>query len=339
MSTKSLVAALDLKIPEILTGGSRSVSEVADLAGARADRFRQIMRTLSNNGVFTYDAGTDALANNATSLLLLSDHWTQWRNWVELYGNEFYEMACGIPASLKKDAVRCPAQIHFNTDDTMFKYFTDQGWMPKFFKTLSGGAIAQAPGILEDYPWQEVATETILDLGGGSGGLVALLLRKFPEMRGGVLDLPQSIELCHANFSTPDGQYRDVGPRVAGFLIAGSFLEEVPSFKVYTMKWCLHDWADEDVLVILKNIRRAITKGPRSRLVVLESVLKNGHSGRMSRYGDMNMMVAVGGRERDEQDWRALAARSGWTLTEIRSLRNAWPCAIELRPDHGWTEK
>jgi hypothetical protein len=334
MDTKALCAAVELNIPDILVEGPKSFSDLAEASGARPDRFRQIMRVLVNNGIFAYDPKADSYENNATSSLLMSDHWTQWRNWVELYGNEFYDMARGIPASLKKDAVRCPAQINFDTDDSMFKYFTEQGWMPKFFKTLSGGAIAQAPGILEDYPWEEIEDETVLDLGGGSGGLIALLLRKHELMKGGILDLPKSIELARANFHGTDGQYADVGARLdAENLISGDFMKEVPPFKVYTMKWCLHDWADEDAIVILKNIRRAIIKSPQSRLVILESVLKDGHVGRMSRYADLNMMVAVGGRERDEQQWRDLASRSGWNVGRICALRNAWPCAIEFLPD------
>lgn len=334
MNTKALAAAVDLKIPDLLENGPKTVLSLAEEAGAQPVRFRQIMRTLTNNGIFTYDPESDCYLNNATSTLLTANHWTQWRNWVEVYGNEFYDMARGLPESLKEGVSRCPAQINFDTDDSMFKYFTDQGWMPKFFKTLNGGAIAQAPGILEDYPWQEVADHTVLDLGGGGGGLIALLLRKHPHMKGAVLDFPISIELCRANFHAPDGRYTDVGFQIPDEnLIIGNFMDEVPSFEIYTMKWCLHDWSDEDAVVILKNIRRAIKNTPHSRLVILESVLKDGHMGRMARYGDLNMMIAVGGRERDEQQWRNLASQSGWRLERICVLRNAWPCAIDFRPE------
>ncbi|KAF2179237.1 putative O-methyltransferase [Zopfia rhizophila CBS 207.26] len=337
-NTKSLVAAVELNIPDILRDGPKSLSILAAACNARPDRLRQVMRALHNNGIFSYDAATDSYENNPCSTLLLSDHWTQWRNWVDLYGNEFYDMARGIPLSLQKDAVRSPAQINFDTDDSMFKYFTDQGWVPKFHKTLSGGAIAQAPGILEDYPWHEVADTTILDVGGGGGGLIALLLRKHPNMKGGILDLSRVINQAKINFHTSDGQYTDVGKQLPmENLIAGDFMAEVPSFEVYTMKWCLHDWDDEKASIILKNIRRAIKMGDKSRLVILESALKDGHMGRMSRYGDINMMVAVSGKERDEKQWRALASETGWNLRKIYPLRNAWPCAIEFIP--AWEEQ
>lgn len=333
MNTKALCTAVEMGIPDILNPGPKTLPELARECNARPDRLRQIMRVLHNNSIFTYDAESDRYSNNHTSTLLTSDHWTQWRNWVELYGNEFYDMARGIPASCKKDAVRSPAQINYDTDDSMFKYFSDQGWVPKFHKTLSGGAIAQAPGILQDYPWEEVAESTIVDVGGGGGGLIALLLRGHETMKGSIFDIPKVIEQAKSNFHDPKGRYADVGDRIPPEnLIAGDFFQEVPPSDVYIMKWCLHDWDDEKASIILKNIRKALRKSPRSRLVVLESVLRDGHMGRMSRYGDLNMMVAVGGREREEKQWKKLASETGWELRKIYPLRNAWPCAIEFIP-------
>jgi len=245
-------------------------------------------------------------------------------------------MARGLPEACRQGAGRTAAQVNYGTDDSMFKYFTDRGWVEKFHRTLSGGAIAQAPGILADYPWEEVADMEVLDVGGGGGGLMALLLRKYENMRGAILDLDKVIGQAKANFHGEGGDYADVGDRIPERnLIAGNFMESVPSFEVYTMKWTIHDWDDEKSGTILRNVRRAIKKGIRSRLVILESVLKDGYMGRMSRYGDLNMMVAVGGQERDESQWSTLASETGWELRKIYQLRNAWPCAIELVPVWG----
>ncbi|KAI0176006.1 S-adenosyl-L-methionine-dependent methyltransferase [Hypoxylon sp. FL1284] len=331
MSTKALVAAVELNVPDILRCGAKRLPELAVACDARADRLGQVMRTLRNNGIFAYDPESGTYQNNATSTLLLSDHWTQWRNWVELYGNEFYDMARGIPASCKHDATRSPAQINFDTDDSMFKYFDDRGWTPKFHKTLSGGATAQAPGILADYPWEEVTNSTVMDVGGGGGGLIALLLRGHETMKGALFETPRAIEQARANFHDPKGQYSDVAAQISPEnLVAGDFFHIVPENDVYTMKWCLHDWDDDKARVILKNIRASLRKSAVSRLVILESVIRDGHMGRMSRYGDLNMMVAVSGKERGEDEWRKLADETGWTLRRIYPLRNAWPSAIEF---------
>lgn len=226
-----------------------------------------------------------------------------------------------------------PAQINFDTDLDMFRYFTHQGWLPRLHLTLGGGAIAQAPGILEDYPWQEIGDRTFLDIGGGTGGLVALVLRKHLGIQAGILDLPEVIDYARTNFHSSNGQYLDVGDRVSEkSLIAGDFLVEIPRFEIYTMKWCLHDWDDSKAMKILSNIRTAIIKGEKSRLVIFESMLTDGRMGRLSRYGDITMMVSAKGQERDEARWRFLAEQTGWKVSKIYPLRNSWPCAIEFVP-------
>jgi hypothetical protein len=331
---------VELNIPDILRSGPKSLHDLAKESKAHPQRLRQVLRTLHNNGIFSYNASTDSYSNNSTSTLLLSDHWTQWRNWVDLYGNEFFDIARGIPESCRQETSRMAAQVNYNTDKDMFTYFTEQGWLPRLHKTLSGGATAQAPGILEDYSWEEIKDELIIDIGGGGGGLIALLLRKHTSMRGGILDLEKVIDHAKKSFHAPDGEYFDVGDRVSSLdLIVGDFLVDVPPNEVYTMKWCLHDWDDSKALKVMSNIRKAIIKGPKSRLIILESILTEGRSGRLSRYADLIMMVSANGQERTEAQWESLAKQTGWRIKKTYLLRNAWPCAIELLPVWEHTEK
>lgn len=341
LCSKSLVAAVSLKIPDILssssgesgTGTGMTVASLAEAARAREDRLRPVMRLLYNNGIFTYDAQSDSYANNSRSELLRSDHWTQWHTWVDLYATEFYDMARGIPDSLLQGATRTAAQINYDTDDSIFAYFEKRGWVPRVHRAFGASQVAQAPGILADYPWHEVADKTVLDIGGGGGGLVASLLRAHPGMRGGLLDLPAVVEHARPSFHAPGGRFADVGLRVApADLVAGDFLAgPVPRREVYVIKWCLHNWLDPEAVRILRNIREAMIPGEQSRLVVLDAVLRDGAMGRLAQYGDVQMLMTARGKERTADDWQRLADASGWTIRGYYTLRNAWVSAIEMR--------
>lgn len=171
-----------------------------------------------------------------------------------------------------------------------------------------------------------------MDIGGGGGAFLANLLREHPTMKGGIFDLPHVIEHTRP-FFRPGGQYDDIGERVSDpDIVGGDFFKSVPRCAVYTMKWCLHDWKETQALAILKTIRSNIVLGPKSRLIVLESILADGHSERLSQYGDINMFMTINGQERTEEQWNALAGLSGWKIERIYSLRRAWVKAMDFRP-------
>ncbi|KAI4641281.1 hypothetical protein J4E93_008160 [Alternaria ventricosa] len=331
---KCLVAAVDLRIADALeTSGPTTIDSLAGTCSARSDRLAQVLRVLISNGIFAFDKTSKTYTNNATSRLLLSDHWTQWHRWASLYGTQFYDMARGIPSSLRKDAVRSAAQINYDTDLNMFEYFRGQGWVPQLHATLGAGAAAQAPGILADYPWEDFHGETIMDIGGGGGGFIAMLLRAHKALKGGIYDLPHVIEYAKPLFHSNDRQFADVGAQIpVENLIGGDFFESIPPSRIYTIKWTLHDWRDDDARRILRNIEKAIVPGEKSKLIILEEMLDTTRSKRLSRYGDMNMMIAANGVERTRDEWMALADSAGWTITKVYPLRNAWHCAFDLVP-------
>ncbi|KAM0545777.1 hypothetical protein ACHAPJ_011201 [Fusarium lateritium] len=330
--TKCLVAAVDLGIPDQLVDGPKTLNQLAEATNSKPSRLGQILRPLYTKNVFSYNKIDNKYALNHVSRLLLRNHRTQWHNWVTLYGNQFYDIARGIPEAVRESTYRCAAQVNFDTDQDMFAYFESRGWVPQLHKTLGAGAEAMAPGILADYPWHEIGSRTVMDMGGGSGALLASLLRANPEMIGALYDRPAVIDHI-APFFAKGGHFEDLESRVPRKnLIAGNFLEAVPEYEVYTMKWCLHDWDDNTVVNILKNIRAAIVVTEISRLVVLESVLSDTRSGRLSVYGDINMMMTVNGQERTEDKWRMLAEKAGWRTERMYPLRNAWVQAIDLRP-------
>ncbi|KAI1422004.1 S-adenosyl-L-methionine-dependent methyltransferase [Xylaria sp. FL1777] len=330
--SKCLLAAVERGIPDALKQGSMTLADLAKLTHSRNDRLGQILRILCDQGIFTYDDKTRRYSNSPASTLLLSDHWTQWHNWVTLYGTQFYDIARGIPSSTVERSSRTAAQINFDTDTNMFAFFREQEWALQLHRTLGGGATAQLPGILEDYPWYEVADGLVMDIGGGGGDFIAGLLRRYPEMQGGLFDQPHIADHFRSYFES-GAKFHDIKGQVQDHnVVGGDFFESVPRCAVYTMKWCLHDWMDAEALAILKNIRKSIIVGPKSRLIVLESILSNRHSGRLTRYGDINMMMTISGQERTEDDWQNLAKSAGWELSGIWDLRRAWVKAMEFRP-------
>lgn len=152
-----------------------------------------------------------------------------------------------------------------------------------------------------------LGSETVADVGGGSGELAIALLDAYPQMQGIVFDLE------HARSGA---QSRFVDARVTGRcrFVAGSFFESVPpNADVYLLKSVLHNWDDDRASRILALCRASM--GTAARLLIVERVLPQRWS-RSSRHrsagaSDLRMLVGLSGRERTALEFEALLAAVG----------------------------
>ena len=88
----------------------------------------------------------------------------------------------------------------------------------------------------------------------------------------------------------------------------------------YLLGHIIHDWDDAKAGLILDNLRLAMSSG--ARLLVVEYVVTDatGSSAtrrRSAKWLDLHMMVAAGGLERTEAEYRRLFADHGFRLTKV----------------------
>jgi hypothetical protein len=81
------------------------------------------------------------------------------------------------------------------------------------------------------------------------------------------------------------------------------------------MKHIIHDWADEQCVKILKACRKSVNAG--GKLLVVDSVIQPGNDFAPGKFLDIQMLVAVGGRERTEKQFREIFEASGWKLSRV----------------------
>ena len=105
----------------------------------------------------------------------------------------------------------------------------------------------------------------IADIAGGTGALLATILRKQPDSRGILFDQPHVVAAARAILDRAG-----VADRVR--IESGSFFERVPSgADAYVMRRILHDWPDAEAVTILRCCRAAMR--PDARLLLIESVV------------------------------------------------------------------
>src|SRR5512133_3415383 len=99
--------------------------------------------------------------------------------------------------------------------------------------------------------------ETIVDVGGGRGTLLAALLDEYPTVHGVLFDQDHVVAGV------------DLGER--GRVVGGSFFDDVPSGgDAYLLKAIVHDWEDAEAMTILRNCREH-----DATVLVIERVVGN----------------------------------------------------------------
>ncbi|KAK2651051.1 hypothetical protein Ddye_018540 [Dipteronia dyeriana] len=161
--------------------------------------------------------------------------------------------------------------------------------------------------------------QSLVDIGGGTGGAVAEIVKTYPHINGINFDLQHVV----ATAPVYDGVSH----------VGGNMFEAIPNSDAVFMKWVLHDWGDEDCVKILKNCRKAIPeKG--GKLVLVEIVVEEDGSetfGDMDLVYDLLMFVLLNGKERTEQQWKKLLEEGGFPRYKVINIP-AFPSIIEAYP-------
>src|SRR4051812_30166892 len=200
-------------------------------------------------------------------------------------------------------------QLHGHT------WWAELAAVPELEHTFNG-AMARRAGEQAEAVVAHAALDgvgSLVDVGGGRGGMVAAVLREHPRLTAVVADRPEvaaeaTSYLAEAGFGAQaHGEPCDFFTTVPG------------GGDVYTISNVLHDWDDDDCVRILTTVRAAMP--PDARLLVVEKVL--GVEGRPARSArdlallDLHMLVMFGARERTQAEYDALVTAAGFTPTRL----------------------
>jgi hypothetical protein len=142
------------------------------------------------------------------------------------------------------------------------------------------------------------AVKTIVDVGGGTGAMLAGVLRLYPHIRGILVDQPKTVSRSGEIF-----QSFGVSDRIT--TVGQSFFDPLPvGADIYLLRGILNDWPDTEALAILKRCVEAAR--PNGRVVVLKSVSPDDEP-----RGIMIEMVLLGGKRRSLGEFQDLAHQAG----------------------------
>jgi SAM-dependent methyltransferase len=157
-----------------------------------------------------------------------------------------------------------------------------------------------ADDVVRGYAWDQV--KVVVDVGGGTGALLARILSSCPQVRGVLVDLV-------AESDEANRVLRESGVSSRCQAIARNFFDPLPTGgDVYLLRNIVHDWPDQQAAAILRRCGEAA--GEAGRVLVVERVMTAGGDQRELTGMDLRMLTLFGSRERRLEEFHAIATEA-----------------------------
>jgi DNA-binding transcriptional ArsR family regulator len=303
-AAQAITAAADLGIADALAKGPLPVDELASAVNADADAVSRLLRALATRGLFRlrrdgrYELTPlgDCLRSDAevslrglARFLGAPQHREHWSHLTDV-------IRTGRPA------------VPELRGKPMFEYLADEPEFAEVFNAAmtSVSELAIAP-VVAGYDFSRY--DTIVDVGGGHGRLLAAILEAAPLARGVLCDLPHVVAGAPAVLAE-----RGVQDRVK--VVPGSFFDAIyEGGDAYVLKNVIHDWPDDDAVQILGNVRKVADVG--KHVLLVEFVIPGHDREFLGNWGDLEMLLVVGARERTGAQYGRLLDRAGFRMKRV----------------------
>jgi len=302
----ALQAIAQYDIATALSSGPMTADQLASLTdGINPQRLYRALRFLSVVGKYVeLDTESHAFTLTKRGEELLPDH--PGGAHFELMSTGSDEVARLLPDTLRSDV---PSAFFLHTGMTHWQFLQENPDQSRLFdKKMEAILQPVLPFIEENIDGSDY--EEIIDIGGGNGTLLKALRKRYPDLPLRLFDLPDVVknaafDLAERGISMYEGNFSDV--------------DHIPDFDAQTclvMSRVLHDWSDEDAIVILKNLKSKSRKD--TELKVFEMVMREEDLSPAVAVRDMTMMLLYGdARERTLDDFERLFEASGWKVQEV----------------------
>ena len=300
---RALGVVAELGIADLVAGQPRTVEELAAETGTHRESLYRLLRTLAGHGIFAEDdSGHIGLTPRAE--VLQSSHPDSVRDLLSLdWQNIYWDTFRALPEAVRSGEIAFERAF----GQGFFDYLKAH---PKanaiFDKRMARVSLAENAKIVEAYPFGDFSS--IIDIGGGRGGLLVAILEAYPSVSTALYEQAQVLA------DPADLRLAGLLDRVE--LIPGDFFTRAPSgASLYTLKRIIHDWDDARAVEVLRSCRDAMDEN--SRILVIDAVMKPGNESDPNKDMDLGIMALTPGKERTEAEFRTLFEEAGLRLNRI----------------------
>jgi len=301
VAAQAIHAAVKFRIPDLLSSGPKTISELATACDVHEPTLERLLRALTTIEVFVRNPD-GRFGNSPLSEVLRTDHPLSLRSEGMLLPASFMWLPLGELCESVRTGKPAFERLHGQSFFTYLEGHPEDA--ANFNRVMAQEIMWTAPALLRAYDFSQF--KRLVDVGGGQGVFLRHVLAATPNLRGVLYDQPQVVA------EAGDLLKGQVAAQTE--IIGGNFFENVPNGgDAYLLRKVIHDWEDADALKILRNVRRAM--GADAKLLLVEGLIDSALS--PVGFMDLMMLVFFRGRERAEADFRSLLHSAGFTLNRV----------------------
>ncbi|XP_062086776.1 acetylserotonin O-methyltransferase-like [Humulus lupulus] len=333
--------AIELGIADTIESHGRPISllELSSALSCAPPALHRIMRFLVNRKIFkefrndnVQDSQPCLYAQTALSQLLLRSSEKSMATFMLMESSPpMLAPWHGLSARVKTEVDSwAPSPFEVANGKDLWSYAAaNPGHSRLINEGLACNARVTVAAILDGCPDVFNGIGTIVDVGGGNGTALRMLIRACPWIRGINFDLPHVVSVALQS----DGVEH----------VGGDMFKSVPKADAAFIMSVLHDWEDDECIQILKKCREAIPE-VKGKVIMVECVTENNvkekHKGEelelelkdVGLFLDMVMLAHTNkGKERTSEEWAYVLGQAGLTRFNIRTI-NAMYSVIEAFP-------
>ncbi|HUF53881.1 MAG TPA: methyltransferase [Dehalococcoidia bacterium] len=315
--SQAIHVAAVLGIPDLLKDVAKHVDDLAAQTGTDGGGLYRLLGALAAIGIFS-ETDDKMFGLAPMGQHLRSDASQSAAGWARNIGQEYFWQTWGNLLTGVRTGKNVFRELHGEDVWSYREKHLEAGAI--FDQAMTSLSLLTSRQVVAAYDFS--ACSTIIDVGGGRGGLLAAILSTNLGVRGILFDQPHVVS---------DELLSSAGVIDRCEIACGSFFESIPQGgAAYILKAIIHDWKDAESIAILKRCREAMDAD--GKLLLVERVLAPPNEGPAAKFSDLNMLVMAGGRERTETEFANLLHLGGFSLPRVISTGPDQFCIIEASP-------
>jgi C-methyltransferase len=311
----AILAAAHLGVADAVGSMPRHVDDLAGALKANPRTLLRLMRALCSRGIFR-EVGERSFAHSNLSEALKTGAPGGARDVIRAFGLKSTRAAC----TAYEDAIASGASamdLVLGPGGAFEHRAHDPNEAHAYDAGMTAAAVSLVEPILRAFDFSRF--DTLVDVGGGQGTLLASILARNPDQRGVLFDTATVIA-----GAGPILERHGVRDRCT--VRSGDFRADLPANgDGYILKNVLHGYSDTECVDLLRRIRSRARAG--AHVIIIELVMPAGTPSPV--HATFDLFLLLGGmhsRVRSEPEFRELLAQADFT--DVRVVPTAAPACV-----------